>query len=77
MLVVMEHRNIHHLAQLRQGGGLEYARRQGEAFAQEAEEALEGIPASDALESLTDAILDGVRNADALFDQLRAELATA
>ena len=37
-------------------GGLEYARRQGEAFAQEAEEALEGIPASDALESLTDAI---------------------
>jgi octaprenyl-diphosphate synthase len=37
-------------------GGLEYARRQGEAFAQEAEEALAGIPESDSLESLTDAI---------------------
>jgi len=37
-------------------GGLEYARRQGEAFAQEAEEALDGIPDSDSRESLTDAI---------------------
>lgn len=37
-------------------GGLEYARRKGEAFAQEAEEALAGIPESDALQSLMDAI---------------------
>jgi octaprenyl-diphosphate synthase len=37
-------------------GGLEYARRKGEAFAQEAEEALAGIPDSEALQSLMDAI---------------------
>jgi octaprenyl-diphosphate synthase len=37
-------------------GGLDYARRQGEAFAQEAEEALAGVPASEARQSLADAI---------------------
>jgi octaprenyl-diphosphate synthase len=37
-------------------GGLEYARRKGEEFAQEAEEALAGLPASEARQSLADAI---------------------
>jgi octaprenyl-diphosphate synthase len=37
-------------------GGLEYARRKGEEFAQEAEEALSGIPDSEARQSLADAI---------------------
>jgi octaprenyl-diphosphate synthase len=37
-------------------GGLEYARRKGEEFAQEAEEALAGLPASEARQSLSDAI---------------------
>ncbi len=39
-----------------QCGGLEYARRKGEEFAQEAEEALAGLPASEARESLADSI---------------------
>jgi octaprenyl-diphosphate synthase len=37
-------------------GGLDYARRKGEEFAQEAEEALAGLPASEARQSLADAI---------------------
>ncbi len=37
-------------------GGLDYARRRGEEFAQEAEEALTGLPASEARQSLADAI---------------------
>jgi octaprenyl-diphosphate synthase len=37
-------------------GGLEYARRKGEEFAQEAEEALAGLPSSEARQSLADAI---------------------
>lgn len=37
-------------------GGLEYARRKGEEFAQEAEEALAGLPTSEARQSLADAI---------------------
>ena len=37
-------------------GGIEYARRKGEEFAQEAEEALAGVPASEARQSLADAI---------------------
>jgi octaprenyl-diphosphate synthase len=37
-------------------GGLEYARHKGEEFAQEAEEALAGLPASEARQSLADAI---------------------
>ena len=37
-------------------GGLDYARRKGEEFAQEAEEALAGLPGSEARQSLADAI---------------------
>ena len=37
-------------------GGLDYARRKGEEFAQEAEEALAGLPASEARQSLAEAI---------------------
>jgi octaprenyl-diphosphate synthase len=37
-------------------GGLDYARRKGEEFAQEAEEALAGLPASEARQALADAI---------------------
>lgn len=37
-------------------GGLEYARRKGEAFAQEADEALAGLPESEARQSLADSI---------------------
>lgn len=37
-------------------GGIEYARRRGEEFAQAAEEALGGLPASEARQSLADAI---------------------
>lgn len=37
-------------------GGLEYARRTGEDFASEAEEALAGVPASDVRQSLEDAL---------------------
>ena len=37
-------------------GGLEYARRRGEAFGEEAERALEGLPDSEARQSLADAI---------------------
>jgi len=37
-------------------GGLDYARRKGEEFAQEAEEALAGLPTSEARQSLADAI---------------------
>jgi octaprenyl-diphosphate synthase len=37
-------------------GGLEYARRRGEEFAEEAEQALAGLPASEARQSLADAI---------------------
>ncbi len=39
-----------------EAGGIEYARRRGEEFAQEAEEALTGIPDSPIRASLTDAI---------------------
>ena len=39
-----------------ESGGLDYARRKGEEFAQEAEEALAGVPASEARQSLADAI---------------------
>lgn len=39
-----------------EAGGIEYARRRGEEFAQEAEEALTGIPDSPIRSSLTDAI---------------------
>lgn len=39
-----------------EAGGIEYARRRGEEFAQEAEEALSGIPDSPIRASLTDAI---------------------
>ncbi len=37
-------------------GGLDYARRKGEEFAQEAEAALESVPASDVRQSLVDAL---------------------
>jgi octaprenyl-diphosphate synthase len=37
-------------------GGLEFARQKGEQFAQEAEEALSGLPASDVRQSLYDAL---------------------
>jgi octaprenyl-diphosphate synthase len=37
-------------------GGLEYARRKGEEFADAAEEALHGLPASPVRTALTDAI---------------------
>jgi octaprenyl-diphosphate synthase len=37
-------------------GGIEYARRKGEEFAHEAEEALEGLPAGAARQSLADSI---------------------
>jgi octaprenyl-diphosphate synthase len=39
-----------------ENGGLDYARQKGEEFAQEAEEALAGVPASEARQSLADAI---------------------
>ena len=39
-----------------ESGGLDYARRKGEEFAQEAEEALAGVPASEARQALADAI---------------------
>ena len=39
-----------------ESGGLDYARRKGEEFAHEAEEALAGVPAGDARQALADAI---------------------
>jgi octaprenyl-diphosphate synthase len=39
-----------------EAGGIEYARRRGEQYAEEAEQALEGLPESPARTSLCDAI---------------------